>query len=137
MGSLPSGISRGAPSTSAPFNVANLNAWLAACKAALTTKRTSHTPELGAAWMFGLPLYTLGNVIVPPNPKTPNCCNSSTSSNTVVDAGLWGSASYHSGGANFLMTDGSVKFLKDSTSLQSMWALGSRAGGEVISADSY
>jgi hypothetical protein len=35
------------------------------------------------------------------------------------------------------MTDGSVKFLKDSTSLQAMWALGSRAGGEVISADSY
>jgi hypothetical protein len=35
------------------------------------------------------------------------------------------------------MCDGSVKFLKDSTNLQTIWALGSRAQGEVISADSY
>jgi hypothetical protein len=34
-------------------------------------------------------------------------------------------------------TDASVKFIKDSVSLQTFWALGTRAGGEVISADSY
>jgi len=35
------------------------------------------------------------------------------------------------------MADGSVKFIKDSVSLQAWWALGSRNGGETISADSY
>jgi hypothetical protein len=35
------------------------------------------------------------------------------------------------------MCDGSVKFLKDSTSQPIIWALGSRAYGEVVSADAY
>jgi prepilin-type N-terminal cleavage/methylation domain-containing protein/prepilin-type processing-associated H-X9-DG protein len=137
LGTLPNNISRGNLSTSSPFNLADLNTWLVSCTAAALTARTDHTTALGENWAFGLPLFTLGNVIVPPNPKTPNCSHSSTSSNTVVDAGLWGPASYHSGGANFVMCDGSVKFLKDSTSIVTMWALGSRAQGEVISADSY
>ena len=46
-------------------------------------------------------------------------------------------ASWHSGGANILLCDGSVRFLKDSTSQPVVWALGSRGQGEVISADSY
>jgi prepilin-type processing-associated H-X9-DG protein len=46
-------------------------------------------------------------------------------------------SSRHSGGANVLFCDGSVKFLKDSTALQTIWALGSRAGSEVLSADSF
>ena len=33
--------------------------------------------------------------------------------------------------------DGSVKFIKDSINLQTWRALGTRAGGEVVSADSY
>jgi hypothetical protein len=35
------------------------------------------------------------------------------------------------------MCDGSVKFLKDSTAMQTVWALGSINQGEVVSADSY
>jgi hypothetical protein len=35
------------------------------------------------------------------------------------------------------MCDGSVRFLKDSISSQTIWQLGSRAGGEIISADSF
>jgi prepilin-type processing-associated H-X9-DG protein len=46
-------------------------------------------------------------------------------------------SSYHSGGANVLFADGSVKFLKDSTAPQVIWALGSRAAGEIISVDGY
>ncbi len=45
--------------------------------------------------------------------------------------------SNHSGGVNVVMLDGSVKFVKDSISPQTWWALGSRNQGEVISADSY
>jgi hypothetical protein len=35
------------------------------------------------------------------------------------------------------MGDGSVKFLKSSTTNQVVWALGSKAQGEVIDASSY
>jgi prepilin-type N-terminal cleavage/methylation domain-containing protein/prepilin-type processing-associated H-X9-DG protein len=48
-----------------------------------------------------------------------------------------GFASRHPGGANFLFADGSVKFLKKSISMVTYCALGSRNGGEVVSADAY
>jgi prepilin-type processing-associated H-X9-DG protein/prepilin-type N-terminal cleavage/methylation domain-containing protein len=48
-----------------------------------------------------------------------------------------GFVSRHPGGANILFADGSVHFLKKSISLPTYCALGSRNGGEVVSADSY
>ena len=45
--------------------------------------------------------------------------------------------SAHPGGANIMMGDGSVRFVKDSINIQTWWALGTRNGGEVVSADSY
>ena len=45
--------------------------------------------------------------------------------------------SKHPGGVNFLFADGSVHFLKQSIALTTFCALGSRAGGEVLSSDSY
>jgi prepilin-type processing-associated H-X9-DG protein len=41
------------------------------------------------------------------------------------------------GGANVLMGDGSVRFIRQSINLLTWQALSSRCGGEVISADSY
>jgi prepilin-type processing-associated H-X9-DG protein len=48
-----------------------------------------------------------------------------------------GFKSKHPGGANFLFGDGSVKFLKQTISRPTYAALGSRGGGEVVSADAY
>jgi prepilin-type N-terminal cleavage/methylation domain-containing protein/prepilin-type processing-associated H-X9-DG protein len=48
-----------------------------------------------------------------------------------------GFKSHHPGGANFLFADGSVRFLRQSINMYTYCNLGSRAGGEVISADSY
>jgi prepilin-type N-terminal cleavage/methylation domain-containing protein/prepilin-type processing-associated H-X9-DG protein len=48
-----------------------------------------------------------------------------------------GFVSLHPGGANFAFADGSVRFVKQSISMIVYAALGSRAGGEVISADAY
>jgi len=45
--------------------------------------------------------------------------------------------SFHPGGANGLFADGSVHFLKDSLSVPIVAALITRAGGEILSADSY
>ena len=139
VGSYPAGVSRNTPTVSmpSPALAASLSAWLQLCasNAANPSMRFNKSTTLGEAWSLGLPSYTLGNLLVPPNPKTPNC--NVASSNAVNQPGVYGLSSYHSGGANVLMADGSVKFLKDSVSAQAVWALGSRAGGEIVSADSY
>jgi prepilin-type processing-associated H-X9-DG protein len=45
--------------------------------------------------------------------------------------------SFHPGGANALMADGSVRFLKESTGVVILRRLTSLRGGEIISADAY
>jgi prepilin-type N-terminal cleavage/methylation domain-containing protein/prepilin-type processing-associated H-X9-DG protein len=52
-------------------------------------------------------------------------------------ANIISSASRHPGGSNTAFCDGSVKFIKSSISPQSWQAIGTRNGGEVLSADSY
>jgi prepilin-type N-terminal cleavage/methylation domain-containing protein/prepilin-type processing-associated H-X9-DG protein len=47
------------------------------------------------------------------------------------------SRSYHPGGVNALLADGSVRFIKSSIAGSTWRALGTIAGGEVISADQY
>jgi prepilin-type N-terminal cleavage/methylation domain-containing protein/prepilin-type processing-associated H-X9-DG protein len=52
--------------------------------------------------------------------------------------GQFGFRSQHPGGANFLFADGSVKFLKETIQVTGpYWALGTRSGAEVVSADSF
>lgn len=43
-------------------------------------------------------------------------------------------ASFHTGGANVLMADGSVRFVPQSTSLRVVYGMGTRSGGEVYDA---
>lgn len=71
------------------------------------------------------------NQLLPPNSQHADCINYS------AHAGMKTSRSRHSGGANSLFSDGSVRFIKTSINPPTWWALGSRAGGEVISSDSY
>ncbi len=139
VGSYPAGVTRNTPTMSMPSAaLANgLAAWLQTCAANVgnSAMRFNKSTTLGEAWGLGLPSYSLGNLLVPPNPKTPNC--NVDNANGVNQPGVYGLSSHHSGGANVLMTDGSVRFLKDSTSNTTIWALGSRSAGEVISADSF
>ncbi|MDG3006879.1 DUF1559 family PulG-like putative transporter [Paludisphaera mucosa] len=45
--------------------------------------------------------------------------------------------SFHPGGVNVLMGDGSVRFLRDSISVVTLRALVTKSGGEVVSSDAY
>ena len=47
------------------------------------------------------------------------------------------SRSYHAGGVNALMADGSVKFYKNTISLLVWRGLSTTNGGEVLSSDAY
>jgi prepilin-type N-terminal cleavage/methylation domain-containing protein/prepilin-type processing-associated H-X9-DG protein len=48
-----------------------------------------------------------------------------------------GASSYHAGGVNVAFLDGTVRFVKDSVSQATWWAIATRSGGEIVSADSY
>ena len=48
-----------------------------------------------------------------------------------------GFKSFHPGGANFAMADGSVRFIKQSINIKVYNALGSRRGGEIVSQSDY
>jgi len=92
--------------------------------------------DLGKTWTIGMLGTTLGTTLLAPNSNYPNCQLEPWGGD--MDApGMWNLGSYHSGGANVSFTDGSVRFLKSSTNQTLIWALGSRNGQEVISADAY
>ena len=94
--------------------------------------------ELGQDWCVGLFFHTLGNTLVGPNPPYPNCAARHLRPRRHRRRyGYFGLSSRHPGGCNVLMADGSVRFLKNSVNQLTLWGLGSRAQGEVISSDAY
>jgi prepilin-type N-terminal cleavage/methylation domain-containing protein/prepilin-type processing-associated H-X9-DG protein len=72
--------------------------------------------------------------IQPPNKRA---CVFSNDTSYHTAATIIGASSYHPGGVNATFLDGSVKFLKDSINPPTWWAISTKAGGEIISSDSY
>jgi prepilin-type processing-associated H-X9-DG protein len=85
----------------------------------------------GQEYYRNLPTCAYYTHTVAPNQKN-NDCIDSTFNNAHLAA-----RSFHSGGANAVMVDGSVHYFKDSVSLTTWRALGTIAGSEVLSADQY
>jgi prepilin-type N-terminal cleavage/methylation domain-containing protein/prepilin-type processing-associated H-X9-DG protein len=56
---------------------------------------------------------------------------------TSEENGIYSFRSQHPGGAHFAFADGSIRFVKESIAKTIYRGLSTRAGGEVISADSY
>jgi prepilin-type N-terminal cleavage/methylation domain-containing protein/prepilin-type processing-associated H-X9-DG protein len=94
----------------------------------------------GENWAWGTPGVTLFQTIVPPSsPQYPwNSCRSDCGSGCGVDSShLVNATSLHPGGCNVLFADGSVRFVKSSIDMQTWMKLGTIAGDEVVSSDSY
>lgn len=83
---------------------------------------------VGAPWTYGYHSTTSYWHSMPPN--TRSCMF--PPSRIATTAG-----SRHPGGVNVGMADGSVRFIKSTVDVNTWRALGTRNGGEVISADSY
>jgi prepilin-type N-terminal cleavage/methylation domain-containing protein/prepilin-type processing-associated H-X9-DG protein len=118
--------------------------FIQACQNLPGTTPAHATWGSGAYWMAAYPLHVVINdYLHAGTPNGPACDNpqgSFASLSWVYFVNPAGSApptSNHPGGVNVAFADGSVKFVKDSVSLQTWWALGTRAGTEVVSADQY
>ncbi|QDV38779.1 DUF1559 domain-containing protein [Tautonia plasticadhaerens] len=88
----------------------------------------------GSYWHNGGFGHSRYNHIMTPNQHS---CNYSTSRWGGDSGGAYTASSRHPGGTNVCFADGSVRFIKESVAATVWWALGSRAGGEVVSADQY
>jgi prepilin-type processing-associated H-X9-DG protein len=91
---------------------------------------------LGREWAQGMLGHTLGTTLLAPNPNYPNC-NMESWGGDMDAPSMINMSSYHPGGANVAMADGSVRFMKSSTAMQIIWSLGSKFGSDVVSADQY
>ncbi|AMV36298.1 DUF1559 domain-containing protein [Planctomyces sp. SH-PL62] len=111
-----------------------LTSMMPACAQFAKTNPTSTWDHAGAHWANSNYSQTTFNFMITPNSKTPDCSNWGTYG---IGYGFHTPRSYHSGGVNVALADGSVRFIKDAIALQTWYALGTRAGGEVVSSDSY
>jgi prepilin-type N-terminal cleavage/methylation domain-containing protein/prepilin-type processing-associated H-X9-DG protein len=111
--------------------------FLAACNN-LAAGTRSQSSTMGWQWWSAFPGYVNNNYNHVGTPNSRQCQSSSNIDTWGMD--LYGTASpnsLHPGGVNVGFADGSVKFIKDSVSPQAWWALGTRANGDIVSADAY
>jgi len=99
---------------------------------AFTYPRINSPPDfVGTATGYIFSSCGSGNGI-PSDWLDPTCAQT-----VMTQLGQWAFRSNHPGGVNMAFADGSVKFIKQTISDKTWQGLGTRAGGEVISADSY
>jgi prepilin-type N-terminal cleavage/methylation domain-containing protein/prepilin-type processing-associated H-X9-DG protein len=139
------GVSGGDPSaifSDARSNVPAVNAAAVLCAQTLKTQGATNSGTVfgstGSQWIAGIMAYNLFNTIIPPNStqfQFGGCKFRGTGDLEGVN--IMNAQSNHSGGANALFGDGSVKFMKGTTAQMIYMSLGTRAGLEAVSADSY
>ena len=101
---------------------------LATCQQAFVAANISNTH--GHYWAVGSSGATIFNTVITPNSTQyvfGGCRNWCSASCDAADMAYSNAQSQHSGGCNFMMADGSVKFIKSSIAVTTYWALGTRA----------
>jgi prepilin-type N-terminal cleavage/methylation domain-containing protein/prepilin-type processing-associated H-X9-DG protein len=121
-----------------PYNQVTFLAAQNTCKQGAKTAN-QYTDDKGETWMRHATRRGGGyNHIMAPN--QPSCYYADSippiSGGVGPDEGMVAASSMHPGGVNVGLMDGSVRFVKSTVSNITWWALGTVAGGEIISADS-
>ncbi len=145
-GNTVTGISDGLNLVDANTNVAGILNNLQECNTMWQNGLVSGTNigvNGGQHWVEGAETFTLLNTIAPPSSTQypwNACrwgCGGCTGGYISDHSNVTKASSFHPGGCNMLMTDGSVRFIKSSVALKTYWAIGTRANGEVVSATDY
>jgi prepilin-type N-terminal cleavage/methylation domain-containing protein/prepilin-type processing-associated H-X9-DG protein len=124
--------------TATSQNVASIQTMLSTCKNLPSTTTATGSASESSGWFRTYPAYANYGVYI--HTGTPNSRN--CGANFIAEWGqdFWGTSnasSLHPGGVNACFADGSVRFIKDSISQATWWGVGTRAGGEVVSADAF
>ena len=81
--------------------------------------------QRGNSWIAGIPHYTAFNTYMPPNPQTPDFWS--------MNSGYYAARSFHSGGVNAQLGDGSIHFVSETIDPAIWRGLSTRSGGETVS----
>jgi prepilin-type N-terminal cleavage/methylation domain-containing protein/prepilin-type processing-associated H-X9-DG protein len=108
----------------------------------LPSSTTQFQATRGVRWHYGAPGHSMYNHLRAPNSLQPDCRGGLPHSTRSDPLWSWlslniAARSKHAGGVNSLLADGHVQFVKNTISVPTWQSLGTRNGGEVISADSY
>jgi prepilin-type processing-associated H-X9-DG protein len=108
----------------------------------LPSNTTQFQATRGVRSHYGAPGHSMYNHLRAPNSKLPDCRGGLPHSTRADPLWSWlslniAARSKHPGGVNSLMADGHVQFTKDTINVATWQALGSRNGGEVVSADAF
>jgi prepilin-type processing-associated H-X9-DG protein len=95
----------------------------------------------GESWLLSGLHFTNYNHCATPNMKVPDCCLNSKRLQTlrarIIEDGVFKASSYHNGGVNAVLMDGSVRFVTDGVDPKVWRAISTRNGGEVVSDGAY
>ncbi len=115
--------------------VTSLLATYQTCSSMNPLTSTRLTLRQGMSWVMGEMCCTSYNHVS--TPDTTTCAGTGFTGSMANMPMQVPPSSRHPGGVNMMMGDGSARFIKDSVNLITWRALGTRNGGEAISADSY
>jgi len=108
-----------------------LNTYYNACRASWdTVAHQGENDDTNRFWASGRGAWgPFVNTLMPPNQKGPHCDNDGS----VTEIRIKNANSYHTGGVQVVMMDGSVKFISENVDHRVWIASGTISGGEIIS----
>jgi prepilin-type N-terminal cleavage/methylation domain-containing protein/prepilin-type processing-associated H-X9-DG protein len=122
-------------------NATSLNQTYQTCNALDVSMAMIFSSSVGMAWAVGDMTCTTYNHVSTPN--TRSCAGSGMGMGMMDPNGMINMAvqlppsSYHPGGVNVAICDGSVRFVKDGITLNAWRGLGTRNGGEILDGSAY
>ncbi len=107
----------------------DIEAWGAQCEAG----KSSHLSSNGWGYIGTNYTQTVFNTVAPPNWRYPTCIATSPPGYSSDRDGIYPSRSFHPGGSQHALGDGSVRFITETIEWATYQALGTKSGKESVS----